>query len=62
LARLGLRRAGRSRLGDDLVNWAIYEPAHPDASPLTETQTATIEPDDPDLAVAIERLGLTLAG
>lgn len=50
-----------SRLGDDLVNWAIYEPADPDASPLTETDSATIEPDDPDLAVAVERLGLTLA-
>lgn len=49
-----------SRLGDDLVHWAIYEPAASEKA-LTEQTSAGIEADDPDLAAAIERLGLTLS-
>jgi hypothetical protein len=45
-----------SRLGDEFENWAVFEPGQP-----TETATSPIPSDDPDLAAAIERLGLTLA-
>jgi RES domain-containing protein len=49
----------RSRLGDDVVNWAIFEPAPGGASPLVETTSAAIAADDPDLRAAVELLGLT---
>jgi hypothetical protein len=49
----------RSRLGDDLVNWAIFEPAPGGASPVVETTSAAIAADDPDLRAALELLGLT---
>lgn len=51
----------RSRLGDELINWAIFEPASAAPSPLLGTSAATIEPDDADLLAALDLLGLTLA-
>jgi hypothetical protein len=50
----------RSRLGDDLLNWAIYEPGADGRSPLAATSSVPIEADDPDLCGALELLGLTL--
>lgn len=44
-----------SRVGDELENWAIFEPNEP-----TGIETQTIEPDDPDLLAAVARFGLTL--
>lgn len=51
----------RSRLGDDVLNWAIFEPA-PDAGTRFVAMTSTaIEADDPDLKAALGVLGLTIA-
>jgi len=50
----------RSRLGDDLLNWAIFEPDADGRSPLAGTLSAPIEADDPDLRAALDLLGLTL--
>lgn len=50
----------RSRLGDDLLNWAIFEPAPEGPSPLAATASAEPDADDPDLRAALELLGLTL--
>jgi hypothetical protein len=45
-----------SRLGDEIVNWAMFEGADP------EGQTnASIERDDPDLFAAMEKFNLALA-
>lgn len=44
-----------SRVGDDLGNWAIFEPNEP-----VGAETWAIEPDDPDLLAAVGRFGLTL--
>ena len=46
--------AYRSRLGDDLENWAIWEPA----DSLTPAAGQPIDPDDPDLARALALFGL----
>jgi len=46
----------RSRLGDDIHNWAIFEPTEVAGS------SEPLEEDDPDLALALALLGLTLAG
>jgi len=51
----------RSRLGDDVLNWAVFEPVPGGASPLVGTTAAAIEADDPDLRAALELLGLALA-
>lgn len=51
----------RSRLGDDVVNWAIFEPAPAGHAPLVETTSVAIHAADPDLRMALELLGLTLA-
>jgi hypothetical protein len=51
----------RSRLGDDVVNWAIFEPAPNSQTPLVVTTSAAIQGDDPDLCAALELLGLILA-
>jgi len=51
----------RSRLGDQFVNWAIFEPLATDESPLGEASADAIELDDPDLAEALRLLGLALA-
>jgi hypothetical protein len=44
----------RSRLGDELVNWAIFETEPPSAA-----VSAPIEPDDPDLRAVFARFGLS---
>ena len=43
-----------SRLGDELVNWAIFETAPP-----TSTRSEPIAEDDPDLVSVFARIGLT---
>jgi hypothetical protein len=50
----------RSRLGDQFVNWAIFEP--PAAAELAPPQASSreIEPDDADLLVALRLLNLKL--
>ena len=50
----------RSRLGDDVLNWAIFEPAPDTPSPFVATTVGAIEADDPDLQAALQLLGLTL--
>jgi hypothetical protein len=44
-----------SRLGDDIVSWAIFE-----ATELDETSSAEIARDDTDLVAALSTLGLVL--
>ena len=54
--------AYRSRLGDEFRNWAIFE-APGRALPWTRApEVHRIEADDPDLALALERLGVRLTG
>jgi hypothetical protein len=48
--------AYRSRLGDELENWAIWEPA----DSLTPAIERPIDPGDPDLARALSLFGLEL--
>jgi hypothetical protein len=43
-----------SRLGDELVNWAIFETAPP-----RDTVSAPVEPDDADLLAVFTRFGLS---
>jgi hypothetical protein len=50
----GIRYA--SRLGDEIDNWAIFEPAKLDGA-----MSEPIAADDPDLLEALARFGLTLA-
>jgi hypothetical protein len=50
----------RSRLGDDVLNWAVFESAPEGRGPLVATASAAIAADDPDLRAALELLGLTL--
>lgn len=50
----------RSRLGDDVLNWAVFESAPDGQDPLLATTSAAIAADDPDLCAALELLGLTL--
>jgi hypothetical protein len=50
--------AYRSRLGDELTNWAVFEGHHLDE--IVEAD-AVIAADDPDLVAALQTLGLTLA-
>jgi RES domain len=45
----------RSRLGDDLLNWAIFEGAEVSSQP-----TKRVKNDDPDLIAAARILGVTL--
>jgi hypothetical protein len=49
----------RSRLGDEIENWAIFEPATGD-SPLNGQSSDSIHPDDPDLHAALELHGIEL--
>jgi hypothetical protein len=50
----------RSRLGDQFVNWAIFEPAC-DPAPWSQLMSSSeIEPDDPDLLEALRLLDLQL--
>ena len=44
-----------SRLGDDLTNWAIFEPNEP-----VGREQEEIQPDDPDLVRVLEDYGLAL--
>jgi RES domain len=48
-----------SRLGDDIVNWALFEPP-----PLQRvvTRAQSLRADDPDLQAALRTLGLALRG
>jgi len=51
-----------SRLGDDLTNWAIFEPTPPAVeSPIAVVATEPLEIDDPDFQEACELLGLEVA-
>jgi hypothetical protein len=52
--------AYHSRLGDELENWAIFEPPEGEAR-LRDMQSEPVDPDDPDLAAALEGLGIELA-
>jgi len=49
----------RSRLGDEIVNWAVFEPAPDATSPFLATTSSTIDADDADLLEALDLLGLT---
>ena len=49
----GIRYA--SRLGDELTNWAIFEPNDP-----TDCHDEEIAADDPDLLAVVEAYGLTI--
>ena len=51
---LGIRYL--SRLGDDIENWAIFEGSEP-----CDKVSEEIGRDDPDLALALEMLGLVMA-
>jgi hypothetical protein len=51
----------RSRLGDEIVNWAVFEPAPDAPSPFLRATFSTIEADDADLLKALDLLGLALA-
>jgi hypothetical protein len=52
--------AYRSRLGDEFQNWAIFESAD-GALPVTKPpDILPIEWDDPDLRLALDRLGIRL--
>jgi hypothetical protein len=48
-----------SRLGDQFVNWAIFEPAPDAPNPFLSTSSGPVEADDPDLPAALEILGLS---
>lgn len=48
-----------SRLGDQFVNWAIFEPAPDAPNPLLSTSSGPVEADDPDFRAALEILGLS---
>ena len=50
----------RSRLGDDVLNWAVFESAPDGEVPLVATTSAAIAADDPDLHAALKLLDLTL--
>jgi hypothetical protein len=49
-----------SRLGDQFVNWAIFEPAPDAPSAFLSTSSAPVEANDPDLRAALDVLGVSL--
>jgi RES domain-containing protein len=51
----------RSRLGDQFVNWAIFEPPAATDLDLRQASTDEIKPEDVDLLAALRLLNLTLA-
>jgi RES domain len=51
----------RSRLGDQFVNWAIFEPPPDMVLDLSQANSHEIETDDPDLPEALRLLNLELA-
>lgn len=48
----------RSRLGDQFVNWAVFEVPAGDLAPLSVIDVRPIEPDAPDVLEALDLLGL----
>jgi hypothetical protein len=50
-----------SRLGDGLVNWAIFESAQDVDAPVTSMSADDVSAADPDLVQALEVLGLRLS-
>jgi len=48
----------RSRLGDQFVNWAVFEVPAGDPEPLTVRDVRPIAPDTPDVLEALDLLGL----
>lgn len=50
----------RSRLGDQFLNWAIFEPPPDTSLELPLASSREIEPDDPDLLEALRLLDLKL--
>lgn len=48
----------RSRLGDQFLNWAVFEVPAGDLAPLSVTDVRPIEPDAPDVLEALDLLGL----
>lgn len=51
----------RSRLGDDVHNWALFEPSPDAPSSFVATASTVIKADDSDLRTALGLLGLALA-
>jgi hypothetical protein len=51
--------AYRSRLGDELENWAIFEPPS-GAARMREAHSEPVDPRDADLAAALALLGIEL--
>lgn len=49
----------RSRLGDEIDNWAIFE-RRAEPPPLPWSSSAPVAADDPDLAAALKHLGIEL--
>ncbi len=49
-----------SRLGDGIINWAIFETAPDGESLIGDMSSKMIDADDPDLRAAVDQLGLTL--
>jgi hypothetical protein len=49
-----------SRLGDQFINWAIFEPPPGGESPLEAADSKAIEADDADLVEALRLLDLDL--
>jgi hypothetical protein len=58
-ARANGPRPYRSRLGDEIVNWAIFEPSA-GKNRLREPHSEPIDPDDSDLIAVLELLGIEL--
>lgn len=50
----------RSRLGDEIVNWAVFEPAPDAPSVFLATASEAIKADDADLIAALDLLRLVL--
>jgi hypothetical protein len=48
----------RSRYGDGLINWAIFESTTMAGSPVLSPSTAPLSPNDPELAQALQILSL----
>jgi RES domain len=50
-----------SRLGDEIRNWAIFEPAGGGEPPIAGARSGPLAEDDADLAAALAHLGLRLS-
>jgi hypothetical protein len=52
----------RSRLGDEITNWAVFERAEEGGGgAIGEHNSSPIGPDDPELVAALQHLGIELA-